>query len=372
MKILITIGKIILEIIYGIIKAFPTKRRVAFISRQADEPSLDIMLLTEYLEEKGEKTAIACKTLKTGLFNVIGYCFHMLKQMYLIATSEVVVLDSYCIVASLLHHKKKTKIVQMWHALGSLKKFGYSILDKGEGSRSELARLMKMHNNYDYFIASSHESSIHFAEAFNCSIDKCKILSLPRVDVLVDKNQDKEVSELIYDKYPQLKVKNNILYAPTFRKNADISRYIEELIKSMNGERYNMIIKLHPLSDCYINCHEHIISDQEFSTLEMLSVADYVITDYSAITYEAALKKIPMYFYAFDLKNYENDRSFYLDYKNNMPGIVTESAEEIMNEISKNSPLIEKIERFSNKYVKNQMDCTNYFVDFLVNLMVLV
>ena len=48
--------------------------------------------------------------------------------MYYLATSKVCVLDGYCIPASILKHKKKLKIIQIWHASGAIKKFGYQIL----------------------------------------------------------------------------------------------------------------------------------------------------------------------------------------------------------------------------------------------------
>ena len=51
--------------------------------------------------------------LQGGLVNKIGYVFHMFIQMYHISTSKVVVLDTYCIVASVLKHKKETKIIQI-------------------------------------------------------------------------------------------------------------------------------------------------------------------------------------------------------------------------------------------------------------------
>ena len=73
----------------------------------------------------------------------------MLTQMYHIATSKVVVLDGYCIAASVLNHKPDTKIVQMWHALGTIKKFGYQVLGTEEGSDPDVARIMRMHKNYD-------------------------------------------------------------------------------------------------------------------------------------------------------------------------------------------------------------------------------
>ena len=66
------------------------------------------------------------------------------QMKHAIATSKVLVLDSYCIAASILHHRKSLKIIQMWHAMGGYKKFGKSILDMEEGSSAKLADVMVM------------------------------------------------------------------------------------------------------------------------------------------------------------------------------------------------------------------------------------
>ena len=47
-----------------------------------------------------------------------------------------------------------------------MKKFGYSILDKPEGSSSRMARLMKMHENYDFILAAGDGYKAHLAEGF--------------------------------------------------------------------------------------------------------------------------------------------------------------------------------------------------------------
>ncbi|MFR3386223.1 MAG: CDP-glycerol glycerophosphotransferase family protein [Lachnospiraceae bacterium] len=71
------------------------------------------------------------------------------------ATSKVVILDGYCILASVLNHKKDLRIVQMWHAMGALKKFGYAALGNEEGKNPEISKILQMHRNYDYVICSS-------------------------------------------------------------------------------------------------------------------------------------------------------------------------------------------------------------------------
>ncbi len=77
-------------------------------------------------------------------------------------------------------------IIQMWHSVGTMKKFGYSILDKPEGSSSKVAELMKMHANYDYILAGGDGYKEHLADGFRYSLDKIVTLPLPRVERLKD------------------------------------------------------------------------------------------------------------------------------------------------------------------------------------------
>ena len=66
----------------------------------------------------------------------------------------------------------------------------------------------------------------------------------------------------------------------------------------------------------------------EFGVLDWLSVADVVITDYSAITYEATLRDIPLVFWPYDMDYYVQARGLALDYLAEVPGPIAESATE--------------------------------------------
>ena len=140
MKIVILkIAIVFLNIIYFVMKLFPTKKKITFISRQGNQAPLDFLLLKEGLEHQLQEYQIVLLSKKlTQQDNIIikiKYCFHIIRQMYHIATSKLVILDSYCIPVCLLHHKKELKVIQMWHSVGTMKKFGYSVLDKKEGSK---------------------------------------------------------------------------------------------------------------------------------------------------------------------------------------------------------------------------------------------
>ena len=364
----IKIGRMLLEGIYFFLKLLPVQNRITFFSRQQNSPSLDIRMLEIQLTREGIACAALCRKLEPGLGKKVVYCFHMFKQMYYMATSKVIVLDSYCIVASLLYHRKSLQVVQMWHALGSLKKFGYSVVGQPEGSSELIASLMRMHRNYDYIFTSSLSCVKAFAEAFDYPEDQITVMSLPRVDALKDKERDADKSALIMKAYPQLLDKKNILYAPTFRKNFDMTEAVNDLIGAVDFEKCNLIIKLHPLTEVRMD-EGQAIRDKQFSTLDMLSVSDIVITDYSAVTFEAALKGKALFFYAFDLDEYTENRSFYIDYAAEIPGIVAKDAERLVQAIEKKEFFPERVRAFADKYIEKQTDCTQEMTGFLISFL---
>ena len=132
--------------------------------------------------------------------------------------------------------------------------------------------------------------------------------------------------------------------------------------------KYNLIIKLHPLSKIEIETSKAIF-DKEFSSMDMLFIADYVISDYSCIIYEAAILNIPLFFLAFDLQEYINKRGLTIDYKKEVPGIVSKDAKEIIEAINSDKYNIEDVKQFRKKYVTNIKNCTEKIVEFVDKIM---
>ena len=189
-KIILRILKIGLNIVYFFMKLLPTKNRIVMISRQSNNIPIDFELLRKELSKKYEVKCL-CKKLegkeKSGFKERIKYGFHMFTQMYYLATSRVCILDSYCPTVSILKHKKKLTIIQIWHSIGTMKRFGYTALDKEDGNSSDIAKIMNMHKNYDFVCASSLAYANDLATGFNISEDKVKEYTLPRIDLLNDK-----------------------------------------------------------------------------------------------------------------------------------------------------------------------------------------
>lgn len=355
MSIIIKLGTIVLNLLYGLLKLLPQKKKVVIISRQSDSPSLDISMLETRFKElhPDYEVVVLCKKIGAGLTGKIAYCFHMLTQMYHLATSEIVVLDSYCILVSLLNHRKNLLVIQMWHSIGTMKKFAYSILDKPEGSSSKIAHLMKMHKNYDYILAAGDGYRDHLSQGFNYPLEKIVTLPLPRVEVLKDTEYAKAVKEKIYQIYPQLKDKTNIVYVPTFRKinDDDFLKALQDLCDNVDYSNYNLIIKAHPLTDLSGFDGGNAIIDRSFSSFDMLFIADYVVSDYSCIMYEAAVLKKPIYLYTYDYDNYMATRDIYMDYKKEVPGPICDDGKSLVESIEAGTYDFVKLDRFLNKYV---------------------
>lgn len=162
-----------LRIIYFFIKLFTKqKKQVFFLSRQSNDVSLNYQMLIDELEKENIGVKVICKKISSGvnsivrnekkkrkndkeMLNIISYYFNLYKQMFYASTSKVIVIDGYNIVPSLLNHKKGTVIIQLWHSLAAIKKFGYQTLNYEDGMNYKIAKMLCMHKNYDYVISGS-------------------------------------------------------------------------------------------------------------------------------------------------------------------------------------------------------------------------
>ena len=367
-KIILSIGIGILNFIYFFMKFAKTKNKITYISRQYNEETLDFKMIKDEIQNNNPNISqvILTKRLDKGAINAIKYVFHIFRQMYNVATSKILIIDTYCIVASVLKHKKSLKIIQIWHASAAIKKFGYQTIDKNSGTEKQIADTMRMHKNYTYVISPSDITSNYYSEAFN--VDKSKIIKygLPRLDYI--KNLNKK--ENIYEEYPILKDKINILYVPTFRKNKKIK--INGLIQKLNTKKYNLIIKLHPLDrkNYTFKLREGIIIDDKFDSYEWLSVTDKLITDYSSLAVEELVLDIPIYFYIYDIDEYIKDPGLNFDFETEKIGkYAVKTEEELLQKLEEEYDY-DALKNFKERYIEVEPGkCTKKFGNFLMELM---
>ena len=177
---------------------------------------------------------------------------------------------------------------------------------------------MHMHENYEYAICSSEFCRPYYAKAFRMPESRVKVCPLPRTDLLTDREYRRRKREEIIRRYPELGKRPNVLYAPTFRNGEDITEHLDSLFEAFNYEEYNLIVKLHPVDRTGIH-RDEIFECPEFTAMELFSLTDALITDYSSIIYEAAAAEIPIYLYTFDLDRYLERRGFIIDFMKDIP-----------------------------------------------------
>ena len=360
------VGVFMMKILYVPMKLLRVKNRITFISRQSDKPSSDISMLAEQIKKMHPEIEcrIMSRMLRATPAGLLSYLVHMLKQMHALSTSKVIVLDGYCITACILEHKSETSVVQMWHSLAAIKKFGYQTIDMPAGHSRQVAETMHMHENYDYILCPSRATGRLFCRAMNSDEKKLVYLGLPRIDVI--KREDKVIADRIRKDYGLSTEKKILLYAPTFRKGETI--HVEELANAIDSGIYQLVVKLHPVYEDSGIIPKGVIQDRKYSSYEWFNVCDGVITDYSALGVEATLTDKPVYFYLYDLKDYSNKVGINVNPMEEMASVSATDAVTLAEIIEKQYDYVH-MRKFREKYVSvDTNNCTEKLADFIVSL----
>lgn len=346
--ILISILKIGLRLLYAPLKLLKSKNQIVYLSRQSNEKSLDMKLLEKAISEQDSsvKQVFRLKMIDDGLSAKIKYCFSVIGDMYYLATSKVAILDTYSITVSCLNHKKDLKVIQLWHALGAIKKFGLQSVGTKEGRDEKISNAMCMHKNYDFVIAPSTQTAKFYMQAFGVEQSKIKICPMPHVDFILD---GKAKTSEFYSLNPGMGDKKIVLYLPTFRNR---EQYVVQSLKIEFEDKndYQLIISHHPLSK--VKKDEKYTPKGDFTSFDLMKIADVIITDYSACAFEASLLMKPLYFFVPDYDEYMKDRGINVDLKEEMSSAVFENADELMKAIENNSYDMDSLYRFKEKYVE--------------------
>ncbi len=369
MQILAKVLVLALRVIYFFFKIFiKPRKKVTLLSRQSDTPSVDFELLAKAIKESGGDTEIKMLTKKipSGILGKVGYGFHILEQMCHIASSRVIVVDGYCIAVCVLNHRPKQKIIQLWHALNIVKKFGYAALDKPWGHSSTTAKAMCMHRNYDYIVACSEKSASVLAENFNAPLEKTVLLPLPRIDYILNSPQRYDEIKAVY---PNIFEKPILLYAPTFRgEKVNLS----QLQNIVDLEKYNVVVKLHPSDKQGLDdsVNKAILCDSEFSSFDWMKVCEILITDYSGMGFEAMLLGKKVYYYLYDYDDYSEKNGLALDlFSEEIAPFVVRTADKLCEVLKKDYDFsLQK--RYIEKYLSvDTNDCAKRLSEFVVGLL---
>ncbi|MGL5153136.1 MAG: CDP-glycerol glycerophosphotransferase family protein [Clostridium sp.] len=326
--------------------------RICYISYKYTKLIGDMKLIREeIIKNKGDygidevEEIFLFQKFSNTILSKIKYSVQIIKQIYYVTTSKIVIIDGNNIVISSLNKKEEVTIIQIWHATGAIKKFGY-----------DYKRIYPI-KNYDYVFTSSEKSKGIMASAFNMKEEQVIPIGVASTDRLFNKKILDYYKEEMRKKYKIINGKKVILYAPTFRgdgifNKAYIDMDIERIQKSL-GEEWVIIYKHHPLNNeetFKYKKNKNIINGNNQNLYKLFSITDVLISDYSAIIYDFTILERPIILFVPDLEEYENERGFYINYKKEIPGIITTKEEEIIKVVKENNFDIEKIKNFKNNF----------------------
>jgi CDP-glycerol glycerophosphotransferase (TagB/SpsB family) len=330
------------------------KNRIVFLSNRRDDLTGNFEFVNDILKEDSSLDlryvldSHEVKTMRMGT---------LLRMAWYFGNSKVILIDDYCELFFKLTKREGTSLIQLWHACGAFKTFGCSRMGRPGGQSQPSPN----HRSYDYALVSSHHIAKFYAEGFGISQEKAVATGIPRTDVFFDKDYKEKISREFYEKYPKLKEKKILLFAPTFRGNGKLSGYypvdrldVNRLYEDLQ-EEYAIIVKHHPFvnnrSTIKKKYRDYIIDLSDNSELnDLLFVTDVLITDYSSVVFEASLLDIPMILYAYDLERYISSRGFYYEYEDMAPGKIVRTYTDLVAALAEKDFENDKLEEFKKRF----------------------
>lgn len=296
-----------------------------------------------------------------------------IRTVTLLAISDIILIDDYAPILSWMKLNKGTTLIQLWHAGVGFKSVG---LCRFGANGTPL--LYNAHRQYDYAVVGSTSLKKIYAEVFGIEEDALIPTGLPRLDKIIDKDENEKKIRDFYELYPDLRDRKLILFAPTFRGMGAQTAYYpyERLdmkrIYDMCGDEYVFIFKMHPFikqkPDIPEEYSDRIMDLSDAGDVnDILPVMDILITDYSSVIYEFSVFRRPMLFFAYDRMNYSVVRGFQSDYDSFAPGKICGSFDELEEAIRNRDFETEKVDKFvEENFDYLDAGSSDRFIDWLI------
>ena len=236
-----------------------------------------------------------------------------------IITSGIIITNAGGV--SYLPKRKKQRIISTWHGGGPYKKTSTDVYDNYWYKKQAEMNA----NNTDFILSSCEYFSAFEAKSMGYKPEEIIRAGLPRNDILfIDDDSIKKKVRKYYAIPDNTKF---ILFAPTFRSKENefsdlgaVKNYIEldpGMLISTLEERYHCKwvcgIRLHPKLANIDMSKLNVINCTSYPDMqELICCADVVISDYSSLIWDYSFTYRPIFLYAPDIKQYEEERGFYM------------------------------------------------------------
>lgn len=323
-------------------RRFPLRRRVLLATAHADRIGGNLAWIRDELARSRPDVDVVALAHRPwgGAGARARAALHAIRAGFHLATARVAVVDDYFFPMYVVSARAGTTWVQAWHACGALKKFGYSLAGKAYGAEDAAGSAGRIHSGYDLCLVSAQRFAPFYAEAFRQPVERFTArLGIPRTDLFFDPARVARTADAVRRRYAVPEGRRVILYAPTFRgERATAARHPDELdleqLAALLGEDHVLLLRAHPFvaaarpRDRALDRFVIDVSGHP-DINELMLVADVLVTDYSSAVYEFALLGRPIALFAPDHEAYQAERGFYVDYREEMPGRIFTTTDDL-------------------------------------------
>jgi teichoic acid ribitol-phosphate primase len=368
------------RLVFGIARRLPLRDRVVLAT--SHKARLDGNLAAIRAELAGRQPPIPSLALAyrpaRGPAGLARTWLNELRAAYQLARARVFVVDDYFFPIYAIKPRPGTKIIQVWHAAGPVKRSGYGVADKTFGADRSLTERVQIHSNYDVCIVGSRSAAELYSVAFRQPVERFdSSIGIPRSDMLFGEERTAKAQQRIRERYGLPAACRVILYAPTFRGDdvgsARFPEFIDfRLLRDTLADGHVLLVRKHPFVRAPLaiadDLRNFLIDVSDYPEInELMLVADVLVTDYSSSIYEFSLRERPIVFFAPDHEAYERQRGFFLDYRNEGPGPVFETTRELADYLRQGEFDLERVRRFRQKWFEvADGRASERFVDRLV------
>jgi len=270
-----------------------------------------------------------------GLRGKVAYLMRLVRGTFLLRTSSLFIVDNAYLPVHVGPHRKGTTVVQVWHAVGALKRFGS---DTAGGLRGPERAFL--HRHYDFVVCAGEISRQPWAAALRTSVERVLPLGVARTDFFFDPAALAAARERVLTRYPRLGEGRVVLYAPTFRGRGRSKRAAPDFdavsLRASLPVGHVLALKSHPNLDParVSTAGFDVVVDPAFEINEVFAAADVLVTDYSSGIYEWALLRRPLVLLTADLEAYERDPGLYLDPRTELIGEPVDDPDDLARAIT--------------------------------------
>ncbi|MBM7171605.1 CDP-glycerol glycerophosphotransferase family protein [Streptomyces sp. G44] len=245
-----------------------------------------------------------------------------------------------------LERREGQQIVQTWHGT-PLKRIGFDFDNDHFASTQYLLDLDRERHQWTMLLSPNRfstpimRSAFRFGDDGDAAAGELLEAGYPRNDVLLAPDRAERAAR-VRRALGLPDGKKVILYAPTWREDKQRHRggFLLDLRVDLEKAR-------HELGDDHvllIRPHAHIVEPVPGAgdgfvwdvasypdIMDLLLIADVLVTDYSSVMFDFAVTGRPMLFFTYDLEHYRDRlRGFYFDFEKRAPGPLVTTSDELI------------------------------------------